>query len=79
MQQNASFKAPLVVQRLKVHTSSASGMGSIPGGGTKIPYTTQHGKKKKKINENDKMLALSLAVGIFCESLPLDSITEVIK
>ena len=56
-------------------------MGSIPGWGTKIPYTAQHGKKKKKkINENDKMLALSPVVGIFCEySLPLDWITEAIK
>jgi len=35
---------------------------------------------KKKINENDKMLALSPVVGIFCEySLPLDWITEAIK
>ena len=79
MKQNASFRTPLVVQGLRFHTSSARDMGSIPGQGTKIPYTAQHGKKKK-INENDKMLALSLVVGIFCEySLPADWITEVIK
>ena len=45
-----------------------------------IPLSMAKKKKKKKINENDKMLALSPVVGIFCEySLPLDWITEAIK
>ena len=30
----------LVVQLLRLHTSTAGDMGLIPGQGTKIPYTT---------------------------------------
>ena len=42
----------LVVQRLRFCASTAGGMGSIPGGGTKIPHVGQHGQKKKKQNTN---------------------------
>ena len=38
----------LVVQCLRFHVSTAGGMGSIPGQGTKILQVTQHGTKKKK-------------------------------
>ena len=38
----------LVVQWLRLHASKAGvGVGSIPGGGTKIPYAMQCGQKKK--------------------------------
>ena len=40
----------LVVQWLRLHTSSAGGMGSIPGRGTKILHVVQCGQKKKKKN-----------------------------
>ena len=39
----------LAVQWLRLHTSSAGGVGSIPGRGTKVPNATWHGQKKKKI------------------------------
>ena len=38
----------LVVQWLGLRASTAGGMDSIPGWGTKILHTVQHGKKKKK-------------------------------
>ena len=38
----------LAVQWLSLHASTAGGMGSIPGGGTKIPDATWCGQKKKK-------------------------------
>ena len=43
----------LVVQWLRLCASTARGMGSIPGWGTKILHALQCGQKKKK-----KMLAL---------------------
>ena len=39
----------LVVQRLRLHTSSAEGMGSIPGGRSSI--CSGQKKKKKKVTE----------------------------
>ena len=42
----------LAVQWLRLHTSSAGGMGSIPGRGTKIPHAVQGGQKKKKTQES---------------------------
>ena len=39
-----------MVQWLKLCTSTAGGMGSIPGQGTKIPHTVRCGQKKKKRN-----------------------------
>ena len=38
----------LVVQWLRLCTSTAWGTGSIPGQGTKIPRAMWHGQKKKK-------------------------------
>ena len=37
----------LAVQWLRLHTSTAGGMGSIPVQGTKIPYVSWHSQKKK--------------------------------
>ena len=38
----------LAVQWLRVRTSTAEGMGLIPGWVTKIPHAAWHGHKKKK-------------------------------
>ena len=38
----------LAIQWLRLCASTAGGTGLIPGQGTKIPYATQYGKKKKK-------------------------------
>ena len=40
--------ASLVVQCLRFRASTAGGIGSTPGQGTKILQVTQHGEKKKK-------------------------------
>ena len=42
----------LAVKWLRLHASSAEGMGSTPSWRIKIPYASWHGqkKKKKKIN-----------------------------
>ena len=40
--------ASLVVQWLRFSASSAGGMGSIPGQGTKIPYAIHSAAKKRK-------------------------------
>ena len=37
-----------MVQWLGLHTSTAGGTGSIPGGGTKIPEAGNMARKKKK-------------------------------
>lgn len=39
-----------MVQRLELQASTAAGLGSIPGRGTKIPQTEWHGRKKKIVN-----------------------------
>ena len=39
----------LAVQWLRFCASNAGGMGSIPGGGTKIPHAACHSQKKKLI------------------------------
>ena len=44
------FRKPLAVQWLGFCTSTARGMGLIPGQGTKIWHATQHSKKKKNIS-----------------------------
>ena len=36
----------LVIQWLRLHVSTAGGVGWIPGHRTKIPHTAQQGKKK---------------------------------
>ena len=38
----------LAVQWLRLRASTAGGMGSIPGQGTKIPHAALHGQKKEK-------------------------------
>ena len=38
----------LVVQPLRLHDSTAEGVGSIPGWGAKIPHAPQLGQKRKK-------------------------------
>ena len=38
----------LAVQWLGLHASTAEGMGSIPGQGTKIPHAVRYGLRKKK-------------------------------
>ena len=45
-------RTSLAVQRLRPHTSTAGGMGLIPGQGTKIPHggMGQPEKKKKRFN-----------------------------
>ena len=40
--------ASLVVQWLRLHASTAGGMGSIPGRGTKIPHAAWHSHEKKE-------------------------------
>ena len=42
------FGTFLVVQWLRLPASTAGGMGSIPGPGTKIPHATWRSQKKKK-------------------------------
>ena len=37
----------LAVQWLRLHTSTAGGVGLIPGQGTKIPHATQPSKTKQ--------------------------------
>ena len=38
----------LAAQWLRLCTSTAGDMGSIPGGGTKIPHAAPHGQKTKQ-------------------------------
>ena len=38
----------LVVQWLRLCSSTSGGLGSIPGQGTKISHATWHGQKKKR-------------------------------
>ena len=47
----ASAGTSLAVQWLRLHASTAEGMGSIPGQGTKIPHATWCRHKKKKKNK----------------------------
>ena len=44
-----TFGTSLAVQWLRFRTSTARGVGSIPGRGNKIPHVAWHGQKKKKI------------------------------
>ena len=46
--QNAILGTYLVVQWLRLHTSTARGMGLICGWGTEIMYATQHDQEKKR-------------------------------
>ena len=42
------------VQRLRLQASTAGGMGSIPGQGTKIPHAAKHGPKKPQKKNKQK-------------------------
>ena len=46
---SGSLGTYLVVQWLRLQISTAGGMGSILGWGTKIPHTVQPPKKKKML------------------------------
>ena len=37
-----------MAQKLRLHASTAGGVGLIPGGGTKILHTGWHGQKLKR-------------------------------
>ena len=53
-QRNAFDGTSLLVQWLGLHASTAGGMGSIPGWGTKVPCAVWHGQKifkNKKIKK----------------------------
>ena len=54
----------LVVQWLGFRASTAGGMGSVPGQGTKIPQTTQHGQKKKQKQNPKNQVMMFLAVDL---------------
>ena len=43
----------LVVQWLRLHTSNADGVGSIPGQETKIPHAKQCGQRIKKLKHKN--------------------------
>ena len=43
-----SSQVSLVVQKLRLHTANAGGVGVIPGQGTKISHAAQHGQKTEK-------------------------------
>ena len=49
-----NIRNSLAIQWLGLHASTAEGMGSIPGQGTKIPHATQHDQKKKKKERKEK-------------------------
>ena len=51
--QNVTEGTSLVAQWLRIHASTAGGVGSIPGWGTKIPHVMQHGQNKTKKNYNE--------------------------
>ena len=44
----------LVVQWLRLHTSTAGALGFLPGQETKIPQATWYGKKIKQTNKQQK-------------------------
>ena len=48
-----------MVQWLRLHTSNARGVGSIPGWENKIPHTAQRGLKNKTKNKNRLSSCLS--------------------
>ena len=47
-----------MVQWLRLSTSNAGGMGSIPGQGTKIRHAVWHGHKEKKKKKTLKKVLL---------------------
>ena len=55
----------LVVQWLRLHASTAEGLGSIPGQGTKIPHAVWYGQKKKKMKVVGGVLPLAAVANTF--------------
>ena len=47
IKKQTTLGASLVVQQLRLHASTAGGMGSIPGQGTEIPHTMGCGQNKR--------------------------------
>ena len=45
----------LVVQWLRLHTSTAGGLGFLPGQETKIPQATWYGNKIKQTNNRNRL------------------------
>ena len=58
----------LVVHLLRFCTSTAGGMGLIPGQGTKIPHATQHGKKLNKLKISEQKNPKKVYLDIECIS-----------
>ena len=58
-----AFGTSQAVQWLRLHTSAAGAMGSIPGHGTKIPHATHCDQKKKK-----KSMGLFVIIGVQVQS-----------
>ena len=55
------YRTSLVVQWLRLCTSNAGGVGSIPGQGAKLPHAVQHCQKNpKQTNKQKKMWGASL-------------------
>ena len=48
--QESTVGTSLVVQWLRVHSSNARGVGSIPGGGTKILHAAWPKQKKNQLS-----------------------------
>ena len=46
----------MVVQLLRLHVSTAGGMGSIPGGGAKVLFTVKCSQKIYMYNKNKHMV-----------------------
>ena len=64
----AVWGTSLAVQWLRLHASTAGGMGSIPGQGTKFPTCMLRGaakKKKKNLSIKKKRLAVCRLFGHF--------------
>ena len=53
------FRTALAVQWLRFHTSTAVGMGLIPGQETKILHVIELGQKRRKINLPGKIMFYS--------------------
>ena len=48
-------RTSLVVQQLRLHVSTAGGMGLISSGGTKIPHACGVARKLKKKNKSSNL------------------------
>ena len=57
LQKKKKTRNPLAVQWLGFRASTAGGMGSIPGQGTKIPHAMQHGQKERERETNKGFLS----------------------